>query len=381
MSPEFEKPSWLNDQDAETIQRRMMEALPPDIDDTAGGFPYDFTMPTALEKAEMLEFHLMETLKIMFPQWAYSNWLDLHASVNAISRKPANPAYGVIQITGIPGTKIPAGMIFAVPAVGNTPAVEFITEGDATISNGGNVTVGVVAVEAGVKGNVAANTIKIMAMPIKGITDIGNMEATSGGTEAEDDDALRKRIIEVEQSGEINFVGCDADYVRWAMEVAGVGDAFVIANWNPDVPNSVKVVVMDANGDPANEHIIEDVVNHIMSPSDRMARKAPIGAIVTIVPPTPKYITYAFKATLRSGYTDQMVVQSFTASVKKYYSTAKAENVVQYNQIHAILTATPGVQDFTGLTMNGRTENIVLPDDEYPITKAVVPDTSMEVME
>jgi hypothetical protein len=60
--PEFKAPSFLNDQDAETIHKRMMDELPPDIDDTEGGFPWDFTKPTALEKAEMLEFHLVETL-------------------------------------------------------------------------------------------------------------------------------------------------------------------------------------------------------------------------------------------------------------------------------------------------------------------------------
>lgn len=79
-NPVFVPPSWLNDQDAETIHKRMMEALPADIDDTEGGFPWDMTMPTALEKAEMLEFHLVETLKLMQPMWAYGEWLDYHAS-------------------------------------------------------------------------------------------------------------------------------------------------------------------------------------------------------------------------------------------------------------------------------------------------------------
>ena len=77
--PEFVPPSFLNGQDAETIHKRMMENLPPDIDDMENGFPWDFTKPTALEKAEMLEFHLVETLKIMFPMWAYDEWLDYHA--------------------------------------------------------------------------------------------------------------------------------------------------------------------------------------------------------------------------------------------------------------------------------------------------------------
>ena len=61
MSTDFVIPSWLNDQDAETIHKRMMAALPADIDDTEAGFPWDLTKPSALEKAELLQFHLVET--------------------------------------------------------------------------------------------------------------------------------------------------------------------------------------------------------------------------------------------------------------------------------------------------------------------------------
>ena len=45
---------WLKTETAEQIQARMMESLPPDIDDTEGGFHWDFTYPTALEKDELL---------------------------------------------------------------------------------------------------------------------------------------------------------------------------------------------------------------------------------------------------------------------------------------------------------------------------------------
>ena len=89
---EFIMPDWLKNQDAETIHRRMMARLPPDIDDTEGGFPWDFTKPTALEKAELLQFHLVETLKIMFPEWSYGEYLDLHAQRVAFEGRAAGDA-------------------------------------------------------------------------------------------------------------------------------------------------------------------------------------------------------------------------------------------------------------------------------------------------
>lgn len=371
MSTEFIAPSWLNDQDAETIHKRMMEALPADIDDTEAGFPWDLTKPSALEKAELLQFHLVETLKLMFPMWAYGEWLDYHANRIHLTRRPGTPAYGTLTISGLVGTTIPEGFVFAVPAVGNSPAVEFLTEEEVTIDESGTVEVGVVAAEIGLTGNVPEGAVAIMAEPMTGITAVTNTERITGGTVEEDDDSLRERILEAERAGEASFVGCDADYIRWAKEVPGVGEAFVIPQWNPEVKNSVKLVVLDANGEPANERILEEVFNYIISPDDRINRKAPIGAILTVSAPTMVPITYALKATLRAGYDAASVRVAIESDIWNYYVQAKEDNLVKYNEIHAIITRSPGIFDFTDLTLNGKTENIVLKQDEYPATESI----------
>lgn len=371
MSTEFVAPSWLNDQDAETIHKRMMAALPADIDDTEAGFPWDLTKPSALEKAELLQFHLVETLKLMFPMWAYGEWLDYHAHRIHLSRRPGTQAYGTLTISGLVGTTIPEGFVFAVPAVGNSPAVEFLTEEEVTIGESGTVEVGIIAAEIGLAGNVPEGAVAIMAEPMTGITAVTNLERITGGTVEEDDDSLRERILEAERAGEASFVGCDADYIRWAKEVPGVGEAFVIPQWDPDVKNSVKLVVLDANGEPANERILEDVFNYIMSPDDRINRKAPIGAILTVAAPTMVPITYALKATLRAGYDAASVRVAIESDIWNYYVQAKEDNLVKYNEIHAIITRSPGIFDFTGLTLNGKTENIVLKQDEYPATESI----------
>lgn len=370
-NPVFVPPSWLNDQDAETIHKRMMEALPADIDDTEAGFPWDLTMPTALEKAEMLEFHLVETLKLMQPMWAYGEWLDYHASAAHVTRRPANAAYGIVTVTGLAGTEIPTGFIFAVPAVGNSPAVEFATEEAAKIEDAGSVKIGVTAVEAGPSGNVPAGAIAIMSTPMTGITGITNEDRTTGGTEEEDDDTLRERVNEANQAAEAGFVGCDADYIRWAKEVAGVGTPFVIANWNPDVKNSVKLVILDSNGDPANGSILEAVEKHIMSPDDRINRKAPVGAILTVCAPDMVELTYTLTATLRAGYKAADVKEYLKEELQAYYVEAKEENLLQYNRLHAIFTEAPGIHDFADFKVNGAAKNITLEQDEYPETASI----------
>lgn len=371
MSIEFKAPSFLNDQDAETIHKRMMEELPPDIDDTESGFPWDFTKPTALEKAEMLEFHLTETLKIMFPMWAEDQWLDLHAKGRGLTRKPANPASGTLAITGVSGTTIPAGFKFAAPAIGDQPAIEYETKEKYTMGEDGTVEVQVTAIEAGTKGNVPAGSINIMMTPIKGITSITNPAPITGGAEQESNDELRGRIDELDATSEASFVGSDGDYKRWAEEVPGVGTALPMPEWAG--PGTVKVVVIDANGQPANAAIITEVYNNIMSPGDRLQRKAPIGATVTIVAPTAKDINYTFLLEIQSGETEATVLERFKAQLQTYYIEAKKEGVVRYTKIGSILTSTSGVKDFTGLTINGGITNIILEEDEYPVTGVIDP--------
>lgn len=378
---EFIIPDWLKNQDAETIHQRMMAMLPPDIDDTEGGFPWDFTKPTALEKAELLQFHLVETLKIMFPEWSYGEYLDLHAKRVCLTRRAAGYAYAKLDVEGIPGTIIPVGFAFAVPSVNSQPAIEFQTEEEVEIGESGKVTVGALAVLPGTSGNVPADSIVLMVTPMRGITAISNPEKASGGTAEESDDSLRARIMEIEQGLDTGFVGCDADYIRWAKEVPGVGNAFVIANWDPDVKNSVKLVVLDSNGEPANDHILELVYDHIISPEDRLSRKAPIGALLTVVAPTMKEIAYSFSAALVDGYDASAVAESIAAAIQQYYTRAKNEGVVQYIRIHAIITQDPGIYDFTGLTMNGGIENIAIALDEYPVTVSVDPGIPKEAVE
>ena len=369
--PEFKAPSFLNDQDAETIHKRMMEELPSDIDDTEGGFPWDFTKPTALEKAEMLEFPLVETLKIMFPMWAYDEWLDLHAKGKGLVRKPPNPASGTLTVTGVPWTEIPAGFKFAVPATGDTPAIEYKTKEKYTIGDTGTVNLQVTATEAGTKGNVPAASITMMMTPIKGITSITNPAPITGGTEQESDDNLRGRIDELDAASEASFVGSDGDYKRWAEEVPGVGTALPMPEWAG--PGTVKVVIIDSNGQPANESIITAVYNHIMRPDDRIQRKAPIGATVTVVAPTAKEINYTFLLEIQAGETQETVLERFKAQFQSYYIEAKKEGVVRYTRIGSILTSTSGVKDYTGLTINGGIANIILKADEYPVTGTIDP--------
>lgn len=363
----FVPPPWLEEQDAETIHERMMQALPDDIDDTEAGFPWDFTKPTALEKAELLEFHMMETAKIMHYMFAYGIYLDYHAVAHGTSRKPASAASGRIKITGSPGAIIPEGFLFAVPATGDTEAITFFTTQEAEIGIDGTVDIPIKASEAGSDGNVAADTIVIMVSPsISGIEHITNAEATTGGSAEEDDEALRQRIKEICEASDASFVGCDADYKRWAKEIEGVsvGEVIVMPEWAG--PGTVKIVLTDAYGEPANEDIVKAVYNYIVSPDNRNARKAPIGATVTVAAPYTVQVNISCSLTTAAGEDRPSIVKTIKDSITNYFETAKKEGVIKRNRIGSIIMGTDGVTDYADLTINGTTGNLTLALDEHP---------------
>ena len=95
--PEFSAPEFVSGSSAEEIHARMMEALPDDIDDMPGGFPYDFTMPAAMEKDEFINFHMIRALMIAFPQYSWDDWLDLHGQQVHRADSAQNGRIGVFE--------------------------------------------------------------------------------------------------------------------------------------------------------------------------------------------------------------------------------------------------------------------------------------------
>ena len=366
---EFIAPEFVSGNNPEEIQERMMNNLPADIDNMPGGFPYDFTMPTALEKSELIQFQLVRTLMLMFPMWAWGEWLDYHANSVGIVRKPPGYASGTLRVDGEAGTQIPEGTIFATAATAEKSSIEFKSSEEYVIGEEGYLEIKVTAVEPGKDANVSKETVCLLSKPIKGITSIANQQQLTGGTEREDDEMLRERILEALSEAYASFIGNDSDYIRWSKEVTGIGTAVVVPEWNG--PGTVKLVILDANGQPANDSLIDAVYKHIISPDDRFQRKAPIGATLTVAAPEIIYITYSATIILDQAYDMDSVITEFKKNLLRYYETAKGDGILKYTKLAAVLSATNGVEDYKDFLVNEGTENIDLGQVEYPETTAV----------
>ncbi|MDR1821151.1 MAG: baseplate J/gp47 family protein [Oscillospiraceae bacterium] len=369
MAEAYESPAILQGQSADEIQARMLAVIPDIYDKSEGSIPFDFTRPAALEKAETIELTLSELVRMMFPQWAQGQYLDYHARAAGLWRRPANTASGEVLITAVPGTVVPAGFVVATPSNGLTASVLYRTTQEAeitgSIDDSGNASavVSVIAVSPGASGNAGIGTITLQAQPMQGIVSVTNSAPITGGTDAESDDSLRERLLDLRLS-DISFTGCDSDYVRWAKEIPGIGNVVVIPEANG--AGTVTVVLLDSTGAPANTQLINDVYEHIVSPGDRSKRLAPIGAIVTVTAPDTVTINLAAAVVLGDNQDLGTITQRVTSALEAYWTEAAADGEVRYSKIAGILSSTVGISDWSGLTVNGTSANVPIGDDEYP---------------
>lgn len=347
-----------------------MGNLPADISDMPGDFPHDLTMPAAIEISQFIQFHLVRTLMLMFPEYAWDSWLDLHGAQVHVARHAANHAAGQVTVTGEPGTLIKEGTVFCVPASDERPAVEYAADIETELSGRADK-IPVTALEAGASSNTAADTITIMMKPVKGVLSITNEEPITGGTDAEGDEPYYERI-HAEYADSESYVGNDADYIRWAREVPGIGDCIVQPAWNG--PGTVKLILVDSNGDPANKQLQDAVYEHIISPSDRSKRLMPTGsARLTVAPAKTVSITYDCTGMVLYGITLEDAETAFQKelSLSQVYTEAKQDGVLRYNDVRPLLSRVEGIEDFHDFKINGGYENIPLAADEYAATGGI----------
>lgn len=288
--------------------------------------------------------------------------------MKGVFRHPATPATGTVIFTGQPGTVIPAGFVVLTEAAGPSPAIEFQTKERVQISEDGTATAAVECLEPGTAGNVAANTITLLSEPIAGVTSVINPEPFTGGTEMEDDDSFRERVLAVYDEP---LSGAKKDYERWAKEVPGVGSVYVIPLWNG--PGTVKVLVTDANGQPANEDLIAAVQNHIAPDGPLGGGKAPIGAHVTVDAPEVFAVDIAFSLFLKDGYDAEIVVENIKARLRDFLAGFELntgdrppERITVTKVGHEILSV-DGVADYASLTLNGNDDYVEIPVAKIPV--------------
>ncbi|GEO26220.1 hypothetical protein AAC03nite_20050 [Alicyclobacillus acidoterrestris] len=262
MDDEYALPSWLDDQlDSDAILQDMLQDVPDDLDKSKAGFVWDALAPASIKFALAASW-AQQMLQRGFAQTTFGTYLDYRGGEHGISRFLAQPATGQVTFTGTPGTLIPSGTRVSTVSTDTTQAVFFDTQADATIGSDGTVTVAVTAEDAGTGGNVPANSITLLGDTIDGISSLTNSAATTGGLDDEDDDSYLARYLTKVQNPSSG--GNKADYINWAMEVAGVGGVSVIPV--RDGPGTVSIAIINTDKVPASQDLVDAVQNYIAPP-------------------------------------------------------------------------------------------------------------------
>lgn len=367
---EIDVKEFLEGQDEEVVQDRMFGRIDEDLDKNPGSYIWDSIAPVSLELA-IAFWILRNSLDLAFPQTAHGEYLSLLSESHGVPRREAQRASSILTLTGEKGVSISSGTLFCTTvAQGSAEDPKYYkTTSDVTIPEYGYVEVPIEAELNGAAGNVNAGEINVNIQKLPGITSVKNVSPVESGYDAEDDKTLLARTLERVRNPPV--AGSRQDYVRWAKEVTGVGDAVIQPLW--DGPGTVKVIITDVDGQIANEELLQAVKDYI-SPVDGMGDgKAPIGATVTICTVDTINIDVTIPDLVCvNGYDFENILPELEVSIKKYLVSVIPGEIVRMKGIEAAITATAGVLDYDCVLLNGKKENIPIAEEQKAVLGEVM---------
>lgn len=348
---------------AQDIHNRMLENISPEYDKSKGSFFYDSTKPSAIEFSSAYS-KLEDTKSKLNVENLKGEELEKFINQRTgITRKSATKSSTIVRIAGSQGASIKIGDLLS------SDTVKFESIENKTIGPSGVMDVSVQCQEEGSVGNLPAGAIKYFPISIAGLTGVTNQEPISNGYDAESDEDLLQRYYERIRTPATS--GNKYHYINWSKEVVGVGDVKVFPLWNGN--NTVKIVIIDSNKQPAGEELIENVQNYIDPGITGLGDgQAPIGAFCTVIPAIAKEINLSVTISLDSNYSIMQVKENIENSISSYLKDiAFKEETVSFAKVGALILASEGVLDYTDLLVNGATSNVAIDAEEVAILGAV----------
>ncbi|CAM3640933.1 baseplate J/gp47 family protein [Mesobacillus zeae] len=341
----------------EAILEAMLEDVDDSIDKREGSVAYDLLYPSAIELS-LAYVELDAVMMLAFAETTEGQWLDLRAGEFGVTRKAAAKSEGIVTLTGPEGTIVPVDTLLMTD---DEEPVYFLTK-DEVVLTGGMATVTAESQDGGEDGNILAGRITSLAPgDLSGVVMATNALAFSGGADAESDKELlgrlKDRVQKPATSGNANH------YLQWAREVVGVSDAKVYPLWAG--PGTVKVVLLSSDRKAPNQTIINAATTYIES-------QRPFGAAVTVTGVVEVPINVTATLTLQAGGDILAVKAEFETALDEYLEgLAFRDTIVRYSRIANLLLDIPDVLDYSGLTINGGTANIAIPDGQVAINGTV----------
>lgn len=342
------------------IQDRMLARISDKWRKEPGDFIHDAVAPSPME-VKQLQINQDFILKNAYAQYAEGDYLDLKLADIGLTRQQATYNKRTLTVVGDAGVRIPKGYILnTVVLDGDGNPLSYVTDVEIIFDvTQPSRNVGLTCKTAGTIGNIATASQFILQPTIPGIRSIvdngSDILAEDKETDVDAWERYKLRAQNPDTGGNKN------DYVRWVQDnIEGVGKVVCVSRWNGN--GTVKIVIVGANFEPASSVLISEAQEYL----DPLAYqglgygKAPAGAAVTVVSATNKTINIAATVSYAAGADPIAVKSTFETAVKEYlksivFVTDQSNQLypVAYNKIGALLITTTGVENYSGLTLNG----------------------------
>lgn len=336
----------------EAVLADIMSRAPDGIDLRQGSIFYDAVSGIAFKIAKYYA-DLEQVFNLIFLPTATGDYLTLRAEEHGVYRQPASPAKYKPTFTGTipePGTRFFAnGQYFTL--VEDTEHGLYLEA--ETPGSGAN--------------DIPPGTPIVPVDAISGLTAASISKEIEPGSDEEEDDDLRLRVQEKIAGPAEN--GNIQHYKTWCEEITGVGRARIISLWNG--PNTVKGVLIDTEGGPASETVVERVQEYIDPGSTGLGEGvANIGACFTAVAASPVEVDISFSVTLSKGGTLEEVRTAANTALSEHIKevnldTSDSETAtLRISTVGNVIYSLPGVLDYTNLRFNKQTANIELTKEQ-----------------
>lgn len=269
-----------------------------------------------------------------FPQTASGIYLNYHGELRGLTRKGGEAASGTIRFTPESGRTqsitVSAGTVCTTAGL-----VRFVTTADCIIS--ATATYGdaaVVAESVGIAGNVTAGTITSMPSPPAGILSCTNLAAFTGGSEEEDDETYRARILD--SYARLPNGANAAFYEERALATDGVVGATVIPR--VDGVGTVAVVIAPESGLPSS-----DLIATVKADLETVRE---IATVVSVVSPTQVTCNFAVSLYPKTAATYDEAAAAVRSAITNYFSGERLGESVLLAEIGNLIYTTGLVSNY-----------------------------------
>ena len=287
-----------------------------------------------------------------FPQTAEGEYLDYHAQLRSLERKPALPAQGTVRFTAGEAAQsdrsIPQGTVCMTAGL-----VRFATTQAAVLPAGElTVDVPVQALEPGTAGNVSAQTVVSMAVAPMGIASCTNPQAFAGGADGEGDEELRARVLDTFRR--LPNGANAAFYEQGALSFDQVAAATVIPR--PRGVGSVDVIVSTLAGTPG-EELLEQL-------QDYFEQRREIAVDVQVKAPTPVTVNVAVQVKAKGGWDKTQVLDQVEEALEGWFDGKLLGQDVLLARLGSLIYGCDGVENYA---VSAPAADLAVDADELPV--------------